>query len=45
MGDTAPLKPYLVVSRDIAASRHVRYCFDVAAEFKPDLMARLLGRR
>ena len=41
MGSAAPDKPYLVVSAEIASARRVRYCFDVDAAFKPDLLARM----
>ena len=44
LGSAAPDKPYLVVSAEIASARRVRYCFDVDAEFKPDLLARLMMR-
>ena len=37
----APHKPYLIVSRELSTSRRLRYCYDVASEFLPDLVARL----
>ena len=45
MGDLAPEKPYLVVSADLAATRQVRYCFDVDPAFGDDLIDRLLAHR
>ena len=45
MGSAAPDKPYLVVSAEIASARRVRYCFDVDAAFKPDLLARMMLMR
>lgn len=44
-GSAAPDKPYLVVSSEIASARRVRYCFDVDAAFKPDLLARMMLMR
>ena len=38
----APLKPYLLVSSDVDSARDVRYCYDVAPEFRPDLVDRLI---
>lgn len=35
-------KPYLLVGKDLASSRLVRYCHSPKPAFKPDLMARLL---
>ncbi len=35
-------KPYLLVGGGSQAKRKVRYCYDVAPEFKEDLMTRLL---
>ena len=35
-------KPYLLVSENLHSGRQVRYCFDVAPEFKTDLLDRLL---
>ncbi|MBO0726203.1 MAG: nucleoside hydrolase [Blastocatellia bacterium] len=41
-GGEAEEKPYLLVGGEGKAKRKVRYCFDVAPEFKEDLMTRLL---
>ena len=42
LGDSAPDKPYLIVSAALAAERRVRYCHDVDGAFKDDLIDRLL---
>jgi inosine-uridine nucleoside N-ribohydrolase len=41
-GGEAEEKPYLLLGGESKVKRKVRYCFDVAPEFKEDLMARLL---
>ncbi|MBX3280169.1 MAG: nucleoside hydrolase [Acidobacteria bacterium] len=41
-GDEVAVKPFLHVGREIESSYKVRYCYDVAGEFREDLMKRLL---
>jgi pyrimidine-specific ribonucleoside hydrolase len=41
-GETPETKPYLLVGKDLASTRLVRYCHTPKPEFKQDLMTRLL---
>ena len=41
-GEKSPMKPYLLVAKDLASRRTVRYCHTPKPAFKVDLMSRLL---